>query len=173
MIDIKKIITQKVTMPRMAIMLSGLVLAFAGTSANAQTDTFAVTTTVSDVCSVTANDMGFGTYDPLSATNNDATTTLDVTCTLTTAYDVGLDAGTGTGGTTTTRVMESATDALNYTMWQNVTRTTNWGNAAGTDTVAGTGTGAAQTLTVYGRIAALQAADPGAYTDTVTVTVTF
>jgi len=39
--------------------------------------------------------------------------------------------------------------------------------------VSGTGTGAAQVLTVYGRIPANQTALIGNYTDTVTVTVTF
>ena len=39
--------------------------------------------------------------------------------------------------------------------------------------VAGTGNGNAQTLTVYGHIAAQTTPAPGAYADTVNVTVTF
>lgn len=143
-----------------------------GTAAQAQTDTFNVTATVADACSVTASDLAFGAYDPLSVTDTDATTTMDVTCTTSTAYEVGLDAGTGTG-TTTTRTLEVGGNELNYILSQNAGHTTNWGNNAGVDTVAGTGTGAAQTITVYGRIAALQSVPAGAYADTITVTVTF
>jgi spore coat protein U-like protein len=43
----------------------------------------------------------------------------------------------------------------------------------GTDTVAGTGTGATQTLTVYGSIPAGQVVTPGTYRDTVNVIVTY
>jgi spore coat protein U-like protein len=48
-----------------------------------------------------------------------------------------------------------------------------WGNTVGTDTVAATGSGAAQSYTVYGRITAQTTPAPGTYTDTITVTVTY
>jgi spore coat protein U-like protein len=70
--------------------------------------------------------------------------------------------------------MVSGGNTLNYSLFSNAGRTTNWGNNIGTDTVAGTGTGALQTLTVYGRIPASQTTAPvGSYSDTITVTVTF
>jgi len=48
-----------------------------------------------------------------------------------------------------------------------------WGNTVGTNTVAGTGTGNSQSLTVYGNVPA-QATPPAAtYNDTITVTVTY
>lgn len=155
------------------LLFAGMFGMMVGTAAQAQTDTFNVTATVGDACSVAASDLGFGTYDPLSATDTDATTTMDVTCTTSTAYEVGLDAGTGTGATTTTRILESGANQLNYILSQNSGHTTNWGNNAGVDTVAGTGTGSAQTITVYGRIAALQNVPAGSYSDVITVTVTF
>jgi len=153
--------------------MAGLAMFLSGASALAQTatDTFNVTTSVGDACSVTATDLGFGAYDPLNATDTDATTTLDVTCTLTTTYDVALDAGTGTGATTTVRVMEFGANTLNYAIYQDAGRTTIWGE--GTDRVSGTGTGSPQTLTAYGRIPALQSVTPGAYADLITVTVSF
>jgi len=43
----------------------------------------------------------------------------------------------------------------------------------GTDTVAGTGTGALQSLTVYGQLPANQKVLPGSYSDTITVTITY
>jgi spore coat protein U-like protein len=62
---------------------------------------------------------------------------------------------------------------LNYSLHSDAARTVVWGNTAGTDTVAGTGNGLAQTLTVYGNIPGGQLSAPGAYTDTVTATLTY
>ena len=49
---------------------------------------------------------------------------------------------------------------------------TNWGNASGS-WVTGTGNGAAQTLTVYGVVAAGLYPTAGSYGDSVTVTLTY
>jgi spore coat protein U-like protein len=105
--------------------------------------------------------------------NVDATTTFTVQCTNTTAYNVGLNAGSTTGGTVTTRLMTSGSATVAYKMYSDSGRTTNWGNTVGTDTVTGTGNGATQTLTVYGRVIAQTTPAPATYTDTVTVTVTY
>jgi spore coat protein U-like protein len=48
--------------------------------------------------------LAFGNY---SSAQLDATTTLTASCTVGTPYTVGLDAGLGTGATTTTRKMTS------------------------------------------------------------------
>jgi spore coat protein U-like protein len=60
-----------------------------------------------------------------------------------------------------------------YGLYQDTAHTANWGNTVGTDTVAGTGNGSAQPLSVYGRIAPQTTPAAGAYADTVNVTVTF
>jgi spore coat protein U-like protein len=52
-------------------------------------------------------------------------------------------------------------------------RTINWGRTAGTDTVAGTGNGSSQPRAVYGQTEWAQYAAPGAFADTITVTVTY
>lgn len=137
------------------------------------TDTFQVTATAIDQCQVSASDLAFGNYDPLSASATEGSTTLTVTCTLSTTYDIGLDAGTGSGATVSDRKMTSGADTLNYGLYQDAAYTTVWGNTPGTDTVADTGTGAGQDFTVYGKIPAQQNVPPGSYADTVTVTVTF
>ncbi len=62
---------------------------------------------------------------------------------------------------------------INYGLFQNATFTTNFGNTVGTDTLAGTGNGVAQTVTVYGRVPAQTSPAPGSYADVVNVTVTF
>ncbi len=149
-----------------AVGLAG-VPAFATTST--ATTTFTVTATVNATCTISATSLAFGTYASAAAT---AQSTISVTCSNTTAYNVGLNQGTTTGATVTSRQMTGPSGAtLNYALYQNSGLTTNWGNTAGTDTVSGTGNGAAQTLTVYGQIAGGQFPAAGSYTDTVTATV--
>jgi spore coat protein U-like protein len=50
-----------------------------------------------------------------------------------------------------------------------------WGASTGTNTVAGTGTGANQVYQVYGQVAnpSLSNAAPGSYQDTITATITY
>lgn len=134
------------------------------------TTTFQVTATVLGTCLISANNLAFGNY---SGTQVDGTTTLSVTCTNTTTYNVGLDAGTGSGATVSNRKMTGGSETLDYALYSNSGRTTNWGNTVGTDTVSGTGNGSAQTLTVYGRIAASQYPAPASYSDTITATITY
>ncbi len=62
---------------------------------------------------------------------------------------------------------------MNYTMATDVNQTSNWGNTIGTDTVPGTGNGALQPYTVYGRVAAQTTPVAGNYSDVVAVTVTY
>jgi spore coat protein U-like protein len=158
--------------------LTALVFASAGASAATSTDTFTVSTNVTASCSVTAGNLAFADVDPLAnaTTATDGTSTISVTCSNTTPYDVGLSAGGATGATVSSRMMThtDATSTLAYALYSDAGRTTNWGETVATDTVAGTGTGAAQSLTVYGSVAAGQeTAKVGAYSDTVTVTVTY
>jgi len=133
----------------------------------------AVTATVVASCDVDAQDLAFGSYDPVSPTPLDAATTISVVCTSGTAYDVSMNAGVGAGATVATRKMSSGGSTLNYSLYSNAGRTTLWGATSGSNTVTGTGTGAAQTINVYGRIPVNQTSPAGSYTDTITVTVTY
>ncbi|MGF7155741.1 Csu type fimbrial protein [Novosphingobium gossypii] len=156
-----------------AVLTAGIVLAPQAAFAATVTDTIAVTVTVQSACVVAANPLAFGTYNPTSAANVDATTTVNVTCTQGTPYNVGLNAGTTSGGTTTVRKLNAAGKTLNYALYSDSNRTTNWGNTVNTDTVSGTAGIAATSYTVYGRIPGSQNTTAGAYTDSVTVTVTY
>jgi spore coat protein U-like protein len=148
-----------------------LTLGLASTAANATTatNTFNVTASVVSSCLVSAPALSFGTYN---STQIDATTTLTVTCTNNTTYNVGLDKGLN-GGSVSTRQMKSGSYTLNYSLFSDSGRTVNWGNTAGTDTVPGTGNGSAQNITVYGRLPGAQVLNIGSYTDTITATVTY
>ena len=141
--------------------------------ATTTTSTFTATLTIQASCQVLSpNTLNFGSNGVL-VSNVDTTATFTVQCTNTTTYNVGLNAGTTTGGTTTTRLLNNGGTTIAYKMFSDSGRTTNWGNTVGTDTVAGTGNGAQQTLTVYGRVTPQTTPAPATYTDTVTVTVTY
>lgn len=157
-------------------------LAFAGASAAWAADyaagSFDVTATVSDSCAVTLNDLDFGAYD--AGSNKTGSTTLEITCTTGTAYKIGADKGAN-GADTANREMKLTTgaDLLAYTLTIGTNGGsnlgTNWGddNAGGTDTIDGTGTGAAVTVTIDGDIPVSQYVTAGSYSDTVNVTVSY
>ncbi len=143
--------------------LTGTPTAFAATT----TDTFAVTASVATVCSVTATDLAFGAYANVAIA---ATSTISVTCTSGGAYTVGLN--DGLHFSTTRRMQNAGTDYLSYELYKEVGHTNRWGSAGG-ELVSGTGTGAAQDLTVYGDLPGSQGLIAGSYSDTITVTVTY
>ena len=155
-------------------LVAGTVQAFLPASAHATTTvttTFGVSATVQATCVISATALGFGTYTGLASTG---TSTVSVTCTNTTGYNVALNAGTASGATVTTRKMTGPSSAtLSYSLYQDSAHSLNWGLTTGTDTVTGTGNGSAQALTVYGAIPAGQYVAPGAYSDTITASVIY
>jgi len=137
-----------------------------------QTTTFPVTARVAAACQIdSATDLDFGLYIGRRA---DAKSDITVTCTRSTPYNVGLDAGTSQGATVTTRKMTGpGGDTLGYSLYSDSFRRKNWGDTVGVDTVSGTGNGRRQRLTVYGRVDRGQESAPGDYIDTITVTITY
>ena len=120
------------------------------------TTTFAVTATVAATCLISATPLGFGNY---TGVVDPASSTVTVTCSNTTPYNVGLSAGLATGSTVTTRQMTGPASALlNYALFSDASRTVNWGQTIGTDTVTGTGNGTAQAINVFGRLSSFRPA---------------
>jgi spore coat protein U-like protein len=162
-----------VTSALSAAVLGVFVLSLASMPADAATatTTFGVSATVAATCLISATPLGFGSYTGLV---DPASSTVTVTCTNTTPYNVGLSAGLATGATVTTRSMTGPAAALlGYGLFSDSGHTTNWGITISTDTVTGTANGAAQPITVFGQIPAAEFIAPGAYADTITATVTF
>jgi spore coat protein U-like protein len=131
-----------------------------------------VTATISSLCLVSASNLNFGSQGVLAA-NVDQTTTIQVQCTNTTPYNIGLNAGTGTGASVTTRKMTSGGNTINYSLYRDAARSQVWGTTIGTNTSSATGSGATQSHTVYGRVAPQATPAPSTYSDTITVTVTY
>lgn len=167
-----------------ALVLAGVMMTLIGTASAAVysngtgTATFNVTLTLQANCVIAANPLAFGTAGVLTTAINQQTT-LSVTCTNTTPYNVGLDGGNVTGSTVTSRLMAGTATGntgttVGFQLYQDSGHTTVWGNTQGTNTVAGTGSGSAQTLTVYGQVPAQSVTPkPDTYQTTVTATVYF
>jgi spore coat protein U-like protein len=142
--------------------------AFAATA----TGTFNSQITITAECKVqSASAMNFGSHGVLDAAVT-SSSTIGVQCTNNQGYSVSLDGGLN--GNTTTRKMKNGSEFVNYSLWQDASHTQNWGNTAGTDTLASlTGNGSTQSYTVYGLVPAQATPTANTYTDTVTVTVTY
>ncbi|MBC3918402.1 spore coat U domain-containing protein [Undibacterium sp. CY18W] len=150
-----------------AVFLCMTASSFAATS----TGSLSVSSTVLAACSVTGASLAFGSYTNAQIDNSAA---VSVTCTNGTSYNVGLDAGGGSGATMASRKMTgSVSGTLSYSLYKDAGRSTVWGNTVGSDTAIGTGTGSAQSMSVYGRVPSGQNVDAGVYSDTVTVTLTY
>jgi spore coat protein U-like protein len=155
----------------LAPMLSGAAVYSNGS----KTTTFDVTVKIIADCTIAASPLDFGQSQGVLATTVTSNTTLQVTCTNTTPYNVGLSAGTASGSSIAARLM-GGTGGNTSTVAYNLNLTAgggNWGNTQGTDTLSGTGTGASQNLTVYGVVPVQSTPQPDTYKSTITATVYF
>lgn len=169
-------------MNSMVKLLPALLMASSSAFAATASDNFQVTLTIQGACSIIANDLDFGVNDGAIAANIDATSTLVANCTNGTPYSIGLNNGIGAGATASVRKMTNSADSstVNYSLFTDAGRSTVWDNncTALPGTAAscsnGTGTGANQTVTVYGRVPGGQNnVTVGSYVDTVVATLTF
>ncbi|WP_423778032.1 spore coat protein U domain-containing protein [Delftia acidovorans] len=156
--------------------LSGSVWAGAGPPAQNATATFQVTASVSATCVISATNVAFGAITPAATGTATTTGTITSTCTKTTPYTLALNAG---GGTIAARTMAGGTagntDKLAYNIYTDAGATLIFGDgtAGNGSTVGLTGTGAAQTTTIYGQSSLNQYVKPDAYSDNLTVTMTY
>jgi len=160
-------------MQLVAVMMGLLPLTQAAQATTANSS-FTVQVTIAATCTVnSAATLNFSSSQGLLTANVDQQSDIQVTCTNTTPYTVGLDQGTASGATVTTRKMTNGGNTISYSLYRDSARTLNWGNTPSTDTVSGTGTSAAITHTVYGRIPPQSTPAPATYTDLINVTVTY
>jgi len=135
-------------------------------------------------CGASASGVVFGVYPQASPTPLDSTGLITLTCTKspgpdnTLTYSIALSAGAS--GSYAARTMTSGASTLSYNLYTDLARTLIWGNGiGGAQTVNGSVqglSGSAATIfnfTIYGRVPALQNVNPGSYTDSIVVTVTY
>ena len=135
---------------------------------------FTVSATVPSKCQAySATDLDFGSVSGTLDAAVDRTSTLGMTCTGRTAWQVGLDNGRNASGNTRRMRLGTTASYVTYELYRDAARTQRWGNTLNADTLQGTGTGLPQALTVHGRVPAPQTPAAGAYGDTITVTITY
>lgn len=154
----------------------------ASVQAATNTGNMTVTANVETACTVSASPMAFGTVIP--GIVKETTATVTANCTNGTAYTLDLGDGlnpitTGGTGAEYRRQMAAGTFLLPYVVYIDATRATEIGasdpvalNNLLTTTV---GSGENQDVMIYGRIKAAEitAQEPGAYVDTVVITVAY
>ena len=140
-----------------------------------------VTAVVPDVCIMdTTSTLNFGTINPGTLTDTDATSTIDWRCTVGTVANISID--DGGGGSVFTRVMDDGgINTIAYDLYTPNGGGYNdiWGDLSGGtiwtgDMGAGMGIPNQQTTIVYGRVPGGTVGTgqvPGTYTDIVDVTI--
>ncbi|ADJ64072.1 spore coat protein [Herbaspirillum seropedicae] len=150
------------------LLLAALPLAGIGNAlAAAPTGNLEISAIVTQQCSVQSAALPFGVYGSSALQQN---AQIGVTCSNGTSYTVGLDQGAAGSAN---RRMASADGAswIDYGLYQDAARTTAWNT--GSAAVAGVGTGNAQNFPVYGYVPAGQSPRAGAYSDVVSITLSY
>lgn len=136
-------------------------------------------------CTVATAGVAFGAYDASLATPTDSVGNITVRCShigggaLKTSYTVALSAGSS--GDFGRRTMRAGKSTLDYNLFSSASRTQVWGNGSGGSALVGgsllvnPGKFALNEIVhpIYGRIPPMQSPEPGSYSDTVLVTLSF
>lgn len=152
-------------------------------AANLATTTFQVLMTITSSCQVSVgSDINLGSVSS-STTNSSSSNTLTVSCSKSTPFYIGLSPsaannGTNAGAGNLVSVSNATTntDKIPYQLKQTSATGSNWGNTANSteagNGVSGTGTGTAQSFTVYAVVTNANFT-PDTYSDVVTVNVSY
>ena len=163
--------------------IAACIYASCSVSAQAATATSNLTVqiTITASCTINAATLDFGPNPgtTLVAANIDAQSTVSVTCTSGSPYSIGMDNGANASGTQ--RRMKTGANFLNYNLYVDAGRSNAWTTAStniacttANSCALGTGSGSAQSVSIYGRVPSIGTAPPpGTYTDTVLMTITY
>jgi spore coat protein U-like protein len=141
-----------------------------------------VSSSITATCTISTAAVAFGAYDPIVTNLSaplDGTGSVTTTCSTGAAPFITLGQGANafTGSTEATPLRQMANEGaarMQYFLYQEVGRSTAWGNTVATAPPTVPGTGAAQVFTVYGRVTQGQNLPVAvSYADTVVATVNF
>jgi len=153
--------------------------------------TVSVSTSVNANCQVTTSTLNFGAYDPIGAqaTNNldVGTNQISIACVQGSAPTIAFNLGLNASGSTRRMKNTSATDYLNYELYQPSANTSPppaacnfsgalvvWGSSgANLFTPAAPPSKASRSFNICARVPSAQDPSVGTYNDTVTATVNF
>lgn len=123
-------------------------------------------------CSV-GGSINFGIYNTLESSDALSTGELNVSCTSSSSFTLGL--GTGQSGNYLNRTLVgSGSDKLNYNLFTNTGRTAIFGDGSGsTSSVNQSISAGSISVPIYGDVPARQNVSSGSYMDAVAVYITF
>ena len=133
-----------------------------------------VSVTVDSACIVSATGISFADYAPLGSNltaPRDGNGSITLTCTAGVDAIIALDGG-GHNLAGQNRMI-SGSSFINYALYQDTSRTIQWGTGVAAMTLATSTDTSPRSYTVYGRVPAAQSALSGAYSDIVQVAVNF
>ena len=150
--------------------------AFAQANAATLSDNFIVSATVNASCALTADDIAFGNWDPLSGDAN-TNGNITVTCSSALPYSVAIDLGSASSNGDCVAPARNMYNSVNgaligYGLYQDAGHAQAWGCDASSD-LDGTGTGGATAYAVYANIPSAQTVVDGYYQDNLVATITF
>ncbi len=151
----------------------------AAVAATTKTANFNVTASVVANCNISAVDIAFGAYDPLSANPLTQNGQVTITCSKGAAVSIGLSGGGNKAAPFNQMKSASTSSFLQYQLYQDSGFATQWSDSqpAGSGTVmsiASVGVLTPVPYTIYGRVPAGQTASVATdYADTVTASVNF
>lgn len=154
--------------------------AMPASAAGSASSNLSLSASVSANCTISTAPISFGAYDPVSANASsalNATGTVTVTCTNGSTGVISLGQGSNAAADSTNsspsrQLSDGASHSLAYSLYQDSSRMTVWGNTTETG-VTHHGDGTATGITVYGSVPGGQNMPAGSYSDTVVATVTF
>ncbi len=150
-------------------------LAISGVSANAATATgsLSVSVTIAATCAVSnVVNVAFGSQTTLTSAVN-AAGSFDVNCSNGVAYNTVIGASANANGTQRRMVGAVSTSSyINYNLYSDAGRTIAFPTSGAG--ISGSGTGAVQTVNIYGQIPVVAVTPPNdSYSDSVTITVNY
>lgn len=149
----------------LAVLIFSVFIVIAGmASAATVMSNFTVSATVINACSVNANNIDFGNYNPASPAPKDGQGSLQLTCLAGTNYELYI---------TGARIMTDGANNLNYELYTDAPRTSVWPSASPSPVSGATPDANPITFDTYGRIATGQYVLAGPYSNVVAVVVAF
>ena len=121
-------------------------------------------------CQIDTRPVAFGVVDVTR--QNDSNGEIALSCTIATEFEVGLSSSTAPGQ----RYMAGPSGGrLSYDLYPDATRSVPWGDGTGNSTTQPVSNDGESTtrLPIYGRVPRQDAVPPGAYSDSLTVLVSF
>ncbi len=131
-------------------------------------------------CTISTTSLNFGTaYNVFASTPTDSLATVTYNCNGSPFPNAGvpirITLSAGNSANFLDRIFNGP-DLLHYNLYQDAPRTMVWGDTAAYDldrTIAKTNKGVNLTVSIYGRVPALQDVTSGSYSDSITVTVIY